>query len=398
MSKRMKNCMFLIAFGVALYACLNHLGSVIAFCRTVTGLLIPIIAGMIVAFVLNVPVRGFEKLYARLLRKFQIKEEKIENLPLVLISLLSTLICIVLIVMLISTMVIPQLVNSVRSVYLVIQARIPEWISVLSEYGFDTSWITKAVSSFSLSQIDIEHIVQSILSGAGNFLSSALGIASSTISVLINCAFSLVIALYILLGKKGLGRQCRKLLYAHVRTPIADKIYYIASLISSTYSKFLSSQTIEAFILGFLIFFSFSIFRIPYAVLIAVLTAVLSFIPYIGAFCACFIGAVLVLMVNPLQALLSIVIYQVVQFIENQFIYPHVVGGSVGLAPLWTLIAVLIGGNLFGIVGMIFFIPLAAVCYQLLKEYTNRKLRDKNTIVPETAPAAEDGAHQATEE
>jgi predicted PurR-regulated permease PerM len=103
-------------------------------------------------------------------------------------------------------------------------------------------------------------------------------------------------------------------------------------------------------------------------------------------------------MVNPLQALLSIVIYQVVQFIENQFIYPHVVGGSVGLAPLWTLIAVLIGGNLFGIVGMIFFIPLAAVCYQLLKEYTNRKLRDKNTIVPETAPAAEDGAHQATEE
>ncbi len=391
MSKRMKNCMLLIAFGVVLYACLNHLGSVIAFFKTVTGLLIPIIAGMIIAFVLNVPVRGFEKLYVRLFHKLKMKDDTIDRIPVVLISLLSTLLCIVLIVMLISTMVIPQLITSVRSVYLMIQARIPQWISVLSEYGFDTSWITTAVSSFSLSQINIEHIVQSILSGAGNFLSSALGIASSTISVLINCAFSLVIALYILLGKQNLGRQCHKLLYAHVRRPIADKIYYVASLISRTYSKFLSSQTIEAIILGILIFFSFSIFRIPYAVLIAVLTAVLSFIPYIGAFCACFIGAVLVLMVNPLQALLSIIVYQVVQFIENQFIYPHVVGGSVGLAPLWTLVAVLIGGNLFGILGMIFFIPLAAVCYQLLKEYTNRKLAMQSIPASEAAPDAKTG-------
>lgn len=385
MSKRMKNGMLLVAFGVALYACLNHLGSVIDFFQTVSRLLLPIIAGMILAFVLNVPVRGFEKLYTRLFHKLNVKEDTIRRIPLVMLSLLSTLICIVLIVVLVSTMVIPQLINSVRSVYLMIQSRIPQWISFLSSYGFDTSWITTALSSFSLSQINIEHIVQSILSGAGNFLNSALGIASSTISVLINCAFSLVIALYILLGKKNLGRQCHKLLYAHIRTPIADRVYHIASLISSTYSKFLSSQTIEAIILGFMIFLAFSIFRIPYAVLIAVLTGVLSFIPYIGAFCACFIGAVLVLMVNPLQALLSIIVYQVVQFIENQFIYPHVVGGSVGLAPLWTLIAVLIGGNLFGIIGMIFFIPLAAVCYQLLKEYTNQKLaRQKAATAAET--------------
>ena len=385
MSKRMKNSMLLVAFGVALYACLNHLGSVIDFFQTVSRLLLPIIAGMILAFVLNVPVRGFEKLYTRLFHKLNVKEDTIRRIPLVMLSLLSTLICIVLIVVLVSTMVIPQLINSVRSVYLMIQSRIPQWISFLSSYGFDTSWITTALSSFSLSQINIEHIVQSILSGAGNFLNSALGIASSTISVLINCAFSLVIALYILLGKKNLGRQCHKLLYAHIRTPIADRVYHIASLISSTYSKFLSSQTIEAIILGFMIFPAFSIFRLPYAVLIAVLTGVLAFIPYIGAFCACFIGAVLVLMVNPLQALLSIIVYQVVQFIENQFIYPHVVGGSVGLAPLWTLIAVLIGGNLFGIIGMIFFIPLAAVCYQLLKEYTNQKLaRQKAATAAET--------------
>lgn len=388
MSKRMKNCMLLIAFGVALYACLNNFGSVIRFFQDIGGLLLPIIGGMIVAFVLNVPVKGFETLYSRLFRKINFQPK---NGPLVMLSLLSTLACIVLIVILVSTMVVPQLISSVRSVYLTIQTRSPQWIAFLSEYGFDTTWITKQLSSLSLSQIDVEHIVQNVLTGAGNFLSSALGIATSTISIIVNCFFSLVIALYILLSKKTLGRQCKKLLYVHVRKPIADCIYHVATLISKTYSKFLSGQCIEAIILGVLIFISFTIFRIPYAVLIAVLTGVLSFIPYIGAFFACFIGAVLVLMVNPLQALLSIIVYQVVQFIENQFIYPHVVGGSVGLAPLWTLVAVLIGGNLFGILGMIFFIPLVAVLYQLVKEYTNKK----QAMQQATAAAAANAAQKA---
>lgn len=386
MSKRMKNCMLLIAFGVALYACLNNFGSVIRFFQDIGGLLLPIIGGMIVAFVLNVPVKGFETLYSRLFRKINFQPK---NGPLVMLSLLSTLACIVLIVILVSTMVAPQLISSVRSVYLTIQTRSPQWIAFLSEYGFDTTWITKQLSSLSLSQIDVEHIVQNVLTGAGNFLSSALGIATSTISIIVNCFFSLVIALYILLSKKTLGRQCKKLLYVHVRKPIADCIYHVATLISKTYSKFLSGQCIEAIILGVLIFISFTIFRIPYAVLIAVLTGVLSFIPYIGAFFACFIGAVLVLMVNPLQALLSIIVYQVVQFIENQFIYPHVVGGSVGLAPLWTLVAVLIGGNLFGILGMIFFIPLVAVLYQLVKEYTNKKQAMQQAAAAAAANAAQ---------
>lgn len=386
MSKRMKNCMLLIAFGVALYACLNNFGSVIRFFQDIGGLLLPIIGGMIVAFVLNVPVKGFETLYSRLFRKINLQPK---NGPLVMLSLLSTLACIVLIVILVSTMVVPQLISSVRSVYLTIQTRSPQWIAFLSEYGFDTTWITKQLSSLSLSQIDVEHIVQNVLTGAGNFLSSALGIATSTISIIVNCFFSLVIALYILLSKKTLGRQCKKLLYVHVRKPIADCIYHVATLISKTYSKFLSGQCIEAIILGVLIFISFTIFRIPYAVLIAVLTGLLSFIPYIGAFFACFIGAVLVLMVNPLQALLSIIVYQVVQFIENQFIYPHVVGGSVGLAPLWTLVAVLIGGNLFGILGMIFFIPLVAVLYQLVKEYTNKKQAMQQAAAAAAANAAQ---------
>ena len=124
-------------------------------------------------------------------------------------------------------------------------------------------------------------------------------------------------------------------------------------------------------------FIAFTVFRFPYANLIAVLTAILSFIPYIGAFASCFIGALLIIMVDPWKGLLSIVVYQVVQFIENQFIYPHVVGSSVGLSPLWTLVAAIVGGNLFGLPGILFFIPLTAVLQTLLRDDTNRKLEAK---------------------
>ncbi|MBQ5746608.1 MAG: AI-2E family transporter [Clostridia bacterium] len=133
----------------------------------------------------------------------------------------------------------------------------------------------------------------------------------------------------------------------------------------------------EACILGALIAIAFSIFNIPYALLIGVLTAVSAFIPYVGAFIACAVGAFLVLLANPSQVILCIIVYLVVQFIENQFIYPHVVGTSVGLSALWTLIAVMVGGSLFGLFGMIFFIPLTAVIIKLLREYTESCLAKK---------------------
>ena len=159
------------------------------------------------------------------------------------------------------------------------------------------------------------------------------------------------------LGRRELGRQCRGFLCAYFKKPTAERICHVAKLTHDTYTKFFSGQCIEVLILGTMIFLAFSVFRIPYAALIAVLTA---------AFASCLIGVLLTLMAVPEKAILSFIVYQMVQFIENQFIYPHVVGSSVGLSPLWTLLAALLGGKLFGIIGIVFFIPLAAVIAQLL--------------------------------
>ena len=149
-------------------------------------------------------------------------------------------------------------------------------------------------------------------------------------------------------------------------------------MIRTVYTKFLSGQFVEALILGTLMFIAFLIFRLPYAGLVGMLTAVCSFIPYIGAFFSCGIVVLLTLIVNPIQAIVCFIVYQVVQFIENQFIYPQVVGSSVGLSPLWTLMAVIIGGKLFGLLGMIFFIPLVAVFYTLFRESVYKRINRKN--------------------
>lgn len=365
----MKQNLILIAFGVGLYAALTNFNQVLTVCSEVLGVLMPLLAGGILAFVLNVPMSAIERrLTHLLLRRKRTPPKRLLRL----LSIVLTLLAIVLIIALVVTMVIPSLVQSGQSIYALGQKKIPEWSSLLSSYHIDMEWLTDLNS-----ELDLKNLFSDLPGNAMGLLQSAVGVATTTFSVIGTAAISIVIALYLLADKDILSIQSKKLLYAYVKKPAADKLISIAGLISQKYSSFLSGQCIEAFILGGLIFLTFSIFRLPYASLVAVLTGVTSFIPYVGAFLSCFIGAVLILMVDPVQALLSIVVYQVAQFIENQFIYPKVVGTSVGLSAFWTLVAVLIGGNLFGVLGMIFFIPLTSVLYTLVRDNINQRLQSK---------------------
>ena len=136
-------------------------------------------------------------------------------------------------------------------------------------------------------------------------------------------------------------------------------------------------------------FTTFSIFRLPYAGLVAVLTAVSSFIPYVGSFLSCAVGAVLILMIDPMKALISVIVYTITQFCENQFIYPHVVGRAVGLPALWTLVAVLVGGKIGGILGMIFCIPLTSVFYTQVSIGVSKRLEKKKQHADGTAQNSE---------
>ena len=324
---------------------------VAGFFRTFTGIFSPVFSGLLLAFILSVPKFGIAR---RLTGVFPRLKEKT-------VDALSLMACVAVLVCLLCVLAIPQLTASVKSIAELARANWPNWAALLNSYGIDTTELTKLAASFNWKMA-----VEKLFTGAGVVIGSVVDLAGSTVTVTVNAVFAIVIMFYVLLGRRELGRQCRSFLCAYFKKPTAERICHVAKLTHDTYTKFFSGQCIEVLILGTMIFLAFSVFRIPYAALTAVLTAAFAFVPYIGAFASCLIGVLLTLMAVPEKAILCFIVYQMVQFIENQFIYPHVVGSSVGLSPLWTLLAALLGGKLFGIIGIVFFIPLAAVISQLL--------------------------------
>lgn len=372
MDKKTKNIVFIISFAVIIYAAAMNLGAVLSFLGKLVSLLLPLIIGLVLAFVLSVPMGGFEKLLKKLADKAKIPAGDKLLTALSFVLTIATVLCIVVLVF---TLLIPQLVSSVTGVVEQVQRKLPLWLETLNSYNIDTQQINQWLDS-----INMDSIVSTLTGGAGLVLASVLDISSTIVSVLINAGLGIVIMVYVLLTRRTLKRQTKRILYAYLSAERADKIVHVASLVYQTFSKFFSGQCLESCILGSLIFIAFSIARLPYAGLIAVLTGICAFIPYVGSFIACSIGALLTLLSSPAQALLCIVVFVTVQFVENQFIYPNVVGNSVGLPPLFTLLAVMLGGKLFGLLGMIFFIPVMAVIYALIREDVQQ--RDVRKPIP----------------
>lgn len=374
MDKKLKQTLLVVAFGVVLFAAVMHLNSVWTFVANVAKLLLPVGIGLLCAFILNVPMNGFERLLNRL---FARAKHKPGHKALRMISLLLTLLVVAAIIAALSTTIIPQGVRTVKSIIALVEENWPAWVAFLEEKGVDTAFLTQWEKLF-----DLQKLLDKLGSNAQILAGSIANAASATVSTITSVAFGIIIAIYVLADKDTLARQSKKLLYANLKKELADKICHVGRLITKTYAKFLSGQCVEALILGTLILAAFLISGLPYAGLVAMVTAICALIPYIGAFISCVLAVILSLLISPAKALLCLAVYLGVQFVENQFIYPHVVGGSVGLSPLWTLVAVLLGGKLFGLVGMVLFIPLTAVVYELIRDRTNQKLADRHIDVP----------------
>lgn len=334
------------------------------------NLFLPVVVGLVLAFVLNVPVSNFERLFEKMTAK---KKKKPKKKTIHIVSLILTIICILLVFTLLFTLIIPEITKTVKSIVVLIKEHWPLWKAALEEQNIDTSKLTEFFSN-----LDLEGVIKKVTESASIVIGSIASATTSTISTISSAVIGAIIAVYVLLSRDTLGRQAKKVLYAYAKQKTADRVCYICDLTKNAYSKFLTGQCLEAIILGILIFIAFTIFRLPYAPLIGFVTAICALIPYIGAFVSCGLGVFLAFLESPQKALICLIVYLAVQFIETQFIYPYVVGGSVGLSPLWTLISVLIGGKLFGLLGMIFFIPLVSVIYTLIKQDTDKKLEEKN--------------------
>ena len=225
-------------------------------------------------------------------------------------------------------------------------------------------------------------VIDFFRNGAGSVLNSTLTAARSIVSGLTTFFISFVFAVYILLQKEKLSVQAKKVLFAFARKGRAEATLEVLALTYNTFSSFLTGQCVEAVILGSMFVVTMTILKLPYALLVGILIAFTALIPIFGAFIGCVVGAFLIFMVDPVKALIFIVMFLVLQQIEGNLIYPHVVGSSVGLPSIWVLAAVTIGGNLLGIVGMLIFIPLVSVVYALFREIVYLKLKQRK-ISPE---------------
>jgi len=369
--KNMKNIMLLIVFAVLFYVGVQRIESVAAGFSFVVSIVFPFLLGAAMAFILNVPMSFMEK---RLFSKTKGKAKKLKR-PICLVLAILFVVAILWIVLLV---VIPEVASTVASLSVNIEAaliKLQRWAMDIFE---DNKQIEVWIASLQFDWDGIIHTAFGFLkNGAGNVLNSTMTVAKTVINSVMNFCVAFVFACYILLQKEKLAVQIRKILYAFFSKKVVTRVLDIASLSYKTFANFVTGQCCEAVILGTMFFISMSILRFPYALLVGVLIAFTALIPIFGAFIGCFLGTFLILVADPMKAIAFVILFLVLQQVEGNLIYPHVVGGSVGLPSIWVLVAVTVGGSLMGIVGMLVFIPICSVLYALFREMVYKRLKER---------------------
>ena len=363
-----------VLISITMFAAFNNLGGVITFLEWVVHICMPIIIGGLIALVLNAPLRGFQKLLEFLASKLKAKTGK--KIPVSFIdtaSLVLTLISTALIIYHVFDVVVPRVIDSVAGIGDAFVIYYPKLLTSLREYGVDTVKIEHFIDYFNVSTL-----IDQMSDNMTTLVDKAYSAASSVLNTALNLFTGTIIAIYILAGKKRLKRQCKKLAYAYMNTTEADGLCEVACLCSDRFFWFISGQCLDAFILGMMFFVVMRIFGMPYTEIISMFIGFMALIPYIGPLIGMLAGFLLIVMINPMNALGFVVIFLVLQQIDSHLIYPKIVGNSMGLPAIWTLLAALMGNAFLGLPGMLIFIPLTSVVYTLLRENTSLRLRKKN--------------------
>lgn len=375
----MKNLRWLIVFTVLLYVGVRNLHVVIETAQIILGFLFPFIIGGGIAFILNVPMKFMEKhLFGKAIQQRKKTAEKMAR-P---VSLLLSICLVVFVVAVVLLVVLPELGATVVSVGKSIEQNIPIFQQWIDKIFGDNPEIVKWAQSL---EVNPQELIDSVLgvlkNGMNNIVSSTVTITMGILSTVMNVSIGFVFACYILLQKEKLQRQVKKALYAMLPNKAVDQIIHVCKLANKIFASFITGQCIEAVILGSMFFVSMTILRFPYAMLVGVLIAFTALIPVFGGFIGCGIGFFLILMNDPLKAVMFLILFLILQQIEGNLIYPHVVGNSVGLPSIWVLVAVTLGGSLMGIVGMLIFIPTVSVLYSLFREWVYERLERKNVVL-----------------
>lgn len=370
---KMKNQILISTYIVVLAFLLLNINSVLKILGQSLSVFKPFIIGIAIAFLINIPMKCFEKrLITPLLKKSRLKNSKIFAR---ILSLLLTLIILFVLISSFVNFVIPQLVKSTSSLV----SGVPQYIDTLQSYATNYFSHIKLSDSMHTNILSgMEKLSNFVVKFANYFISNILGITFSITSAITNFLIGFIIAIYILLSKEKLLIQCKKVTYAFLSEKNANRAIDVSHLVCHKFSRFIAGQCTDGVILGTLCFIGMSIFKMPYALLVSTLIAIADLIPIFGTFIGTAIAAFIIFMVKPITALYFIIMIVVIQQIEGNLVYPFVVGNSIGLSSFWILVPIFVGSSTFGVLGIIIGVPLFSVIYTLASGYINKRLGDKN--------------------
>ena len=369
--KDIKKWFKIISFALIGLLIVNNVSVVAGFITKFMDIISPFVVGAALAFILNIPMNFFENKFSKITFK---KGKKLNKNLVRIISLLLAIIVIGFIITLIVNLILPEIVNVIK---LLIENS-PKYMTEIKKFAVDITEnmpsIRETYQNIDISNAKFQDQAKTILT---NVLTFSVSFAGNFVGSIINAIVSIVFSIYILTAKDKLKEQSKKFLHAYLNKEKAENIIEIGRTARRIFKNFITGQCLEATILGALSIIGMFIFDIPYAVPIGVLIGVTALIPIVGAFIGIAIGAVLILSVEPVKVLTFIVFILILQQIEGNLIYPKVVGDSVGLPGIWVLVAVAVGGDLFGLIGMLLGLPVASVIYTLVKDNMNKRLVNK---------------------
>ena len=382
--KSIKPWFILVTYFVGLIFLLMYFNRISEVIGKYMKLLNPFFMAIAIAFVLNIPMKSIENFIKKnfgtnnLINKFSRS-----------ISIILTLIFTLIFLFFMGYIIVPQLittiVNLVNNLTNIVNGIVNNTDQILEFFkldGIQTEINTDTINNFFTQfGLDWNNIIKNVTNMVSNTGVSVFSYVSNFTLAAANWFLALMLSLYLLGGKEKFIRQIKKVVAAVFDNKTRNVILKYSRSSLDIFNSIISGQLLEAIIIGVLIYIALLLFKMPYSLLIASITSIMALVPILGATLACVIGFFLILSIDPIQALWFVVLYQVVQQLENNFIYPKIVGESVGLPGIWTLLSIVVFGGMYGVLGMLLAVPITAILYTSGSELINKRLNEKNLIV-----------------
>lgn len=363
-----KTCIRVGISAFIVYLGIHYWSGVSGILKTVFGAAVPLIIGCFIAYLLNIMMSFYEKhLLKKSTNKIIVKNRRA-------ICLVLTLLTLVGIVAFVLALVIPQLADCVKLLIEKAPGAIEKLLAYVNKLGIIPEDLFAMISDIDWKS-KIGDILSTLTSGVGSAMNVVVSTVSSVVSGVTTATVAIIFAVYVALGKDKIGGQLDRVAKHYVSPKIYDKVRYILSVADECFHKFIVGQCTEAVILGALCALGMFILRLPYAAMMGAVTAFTALIPIIGALLGGAIGVFLIFIESPVQALIFLVFIIILQQLEGDLIYPKVVGTTIGLPGIWVFTAATLGGGVFGILGMIASVPIAATLYRLLRSELNGETR-----------------------